>query len=224
MSAVGLRVGGMRRGVKAAVRAIQEVALSGSGRVVPWLVTLTYAEVDGWGRKHVSEYMNCVRKWGARNGFVVPYAWVAELQKRGAVHYHVVVWLPVRMQLPKADKAGWWRYGMSQRVRAQKPVGYLLKYATKGDGGTFPRGLRLYGYGGLTGAGRAVRYWLCLPGWVHQRARSFRRVTRLPGGLWVAEDTGEVWRSPWEFVRFDADSQMVEFRRRVIPVDSLLTA
>ena len=224
MAASGLRVAGMRRGVKAAARCIQEVALAGVGRVTPWMVTLTYAKVDGWGRKHVSEYLNCVRKWGERNGFAVPYVWVAELQKRGAVHYHVVLWLPVRMQLPKADKAGWWRHGMSQRVRAIKPIGYLLKYATKGDEGAFPRGLRLFGYGGLTAGGRSVRYWLCLPGWVHHRARSFQRITRLPGGLWLVEQTGEVWRSPWEFVRFDSDAQMVEFRRRVdkpLPADSV---
>jgi hypothetical protein len=215
MSCSGLRLQGMRRGVKNACRSIQEVALAGSGRCVPWLVTLTYAKVDGWGPKHVSEFLNVVRKWGARNGFEIPYVWVAEMQQRGAVHYHVIVWLPVRMTMPKADKAGWWRHGMSQRVRAKKAIGYLLKYASKGDAGAFPRGLRLYGYGGLTSSGRAVRYWLCLPGWVHLRARSFQRITRLPGGLWVQEETGEVWRSPYEFVRFDRDAQTVIFQKRI---------
>jgi hypothetical protein len=103
---------------------------------------------------------------------------------------------------------------MTQRERVRKAVAYMTKYTTKGDGVQMPRGLRLFGYGGLTKPGRAVRYWLCLPSWLIQRARSFRRVTRLPGGVWVAEDTGESWRSPWEFVRVEAEGTMVRFRRR----------
>lgn len=192
----------MRRSVKAAARAVQEIALAGSPGCVPWLVTLTYREVGGWAGRHVSSFLDQVRKWGARRGVVVPYVWVAELQKRGAVHYHVVIWLPKRLQLPKADKAGWWRHGMTQRVRAVRPVGYLLKYASKGDQGVFPRGLRLSGYGGLTQAGRAVRRWLCLPGWLLRVAGAFQRVVRLPGGLWLSEDTGETWRSPYVLIGF----------------------
>src|SRR5574340_1719810 len=48
----GMRLASLRRAVKASARAVQEVALAGSGRTVPWLVTLTYADVDGWGRRH----------------------------------------------------------------------------------------------------------------------------------------------------------------------------
>src|SRR6185437_11395795 len=96
---------------------------------------------------------------------------------------------------------GWWSHGMTQRIRARRPVGYLLKYASKGqDAGAFPRGLRLSGYGGLTGPGRAVRYWLCLPGWLTRAAGSFQRIARLPGGVWLAESTGETWRSPYVFL------------------------
>lgn len=208
------RIQGMRRGVKAAARAIQEVALAGGRRCRPWMVTLTYAEVDGWGRRHVSDFLDCVRKWGHRQGFDVPYVWVAELQQRGAVHYHVLLWLPSAISLPKPDKRGWWRHGMTQVVRARKAIGYLLKYSTKGDAAVFPRGLRLHGCGGLTRPGRDVRYWLCLPGWVHRRFKVFGRVSRLPGGLYLYEETGELARSAWEFVRFDRDSRTLEFRRR----------
>lgn len=206
----------MKRTVRAVARTVQEVALAGSGRTQPWLVTLTYAQVDGWGPRHVSEFLACLRKWADRRGFVIPYVWTAELQKRGAVHYHVVVWLPVRFSMPRPDKQGWWRYGMTNRVRARKPVGYLVKYASKGDTGRFPRGLRLCGYGGLTTPGRAVRYWLCLPPWVVQRARAYQRVVRLPGGFWLLEETGELLRSAWEFVRFDATTNCTGFRRRIV--------
>lgn len=208
----------MRRAVKASARAIQEVALAGAARCVPWLITLTYREVDGWRARHVSGYLDCLRKWAHRQGFEIPYVWVAELQQRGAVHYHVVAWVPARLQVPKGDKRGWWPHGMTQRVRARKPVGYLMKYASKGTGATsFPRSLRLHGAGGLTAAGRAVRFWLRLPTWIARQARTFQRVTRLPGGFWLLEDTGELVRSPWEFVRFDAKARCVVFRPRVAP-------
>jgi hypothetical protein len=82
-----------------------------------------------------------------------------------------------------------------------------------------PCGLRWCGYGGLSASARAVRYWLCLPGWLVHRAKEFQRVTRLPGGLWLLEETGEVLRSAWEFVRFDACRNASGFRKRVVVVD-----
>lgn len=217
LPALALRLAGMRRRVKAAARAIQEVVLAGAPNARPWMLTLTYRDVGAWRRRDVSELLHCLRQWGARRGFVVPYVWVAELQRRGAVHYHIVVWLPKGVTLPKPDKQGWWRHGMTNVERAKRAVGYLLKYATKGgddDGLRFPRGLRLCGSGGHTGESRAVRYWLTLPEWVIRKARSFQRVVRLPGGLWVSEQTGEVWRSAWEFVKFDGGTGMLHFRRR----------
>lgn len=209
------RLARMKRTVRAVARSVQEVALAGQGRVAPWLVTLTYAEVDGWGPRHVSAFLHCLRQWARRRGFEIPYVWTAELQKRGAVHYHVVVWLPVRISMPRPDKQGWWRYGMTNRVRARKPVGYLVKYASKGGDVVFPRGLRLCGYGGLTAQGRAVRYWLCLSPWLVRKAGHFQRVSRLPGGFWLLEGTGELVRSAWEFVRFDQRQNAIVFRRRI---------
>lgn len=215
------RVTRMRRVLKAAVRSIDEVALAGARGMVPWLLTLTYADADGWRKRHVSEFLNCLRKWADRRGFDVPYVWVAEMQEKrlqclgeAAVHYHVVVWVPKRFALPKPDKRGWWPHGFTQCVRALRPLAYVMKYASKGSGSAFPRGLRLYGYGGLTKPGREVRYWLCLPGWLHRQARTFQRVIRLPGGLWLFEATGELVRSAWEFVRFDSKARTIEFRRR----------
>lgn len=212
----------MRRTVKAAARCVQEVALAGSGRTRPWLLTLTYANPDSWEPRHISELLNCLRKWAARRGFDIPNVWVAEIQPgrlrttgKAVVHYHVVVWVPHRFALPNPDKQGWWRHGFTNRVRARKPIGYLLKYASKGDAQVrFPRGLRLCGHGGLTARGRELRYWMCLPNFVLRAARTFQRVTRMPGGLWLLEDTGEVLRSAWEFVRFDPMTRAAVLRPR----------
>ena len=179
------------------------------------MVTLTYRPGCLWRRCHVSRFLDHLRAWATRKGFVVPYVWVAELQKRGAVHYHVIAWLPSRVMMPKPDKRGWWGHGMSQVIRARNAIGYLTKYVSKGDGvERIPRHLRLFGGGGAGVEARAVRWWLCAPSWLHQQAKVFQRFVRLPGGILVSECTGEEFRSPWVFVRFDSDTERAVFRSR----------
>jgi hypothetical protein len=86
------------------------------------------------------------------------YVWVAELQKRGALHYHVAIWLPKRVQLPKFDKQGWWPHGSTQRLIAKNAVGYLMKYLSKiSPFHKFPKGVRIHGFGGLTQQARGNR-------------------------------------------------------------------
>ena len=58
------------------------------------------------------------------------YVWVLELTKRGRPHYHVLFWLPKGVSMPKADKQGWWKHGMT-RSGGHSPVGYLCKYTSK---------------------------------------------------------------------------------------------
>ena len=65
-------------------------------------------------------------------GIFIHYVWVLELTKRGRPHYHVLFWLPRGISMPKADKQGWWRHGMTNTVPARSPVGYLCKYTSKG--------------------------------------------------------------------------------------------
>lgn len=165
------------------------------------MVTLTYAAVDGWDARHVSLFLQRVRKWLSRRGHHLRYTWVAELQKRGAVHYHVLVWLPRGLTMPKPDKQGWWPHGSTQVVWARKPVGYICKYASKFDSvGQFPKGIRLHGSGGFREQlEKDVRHWLALPTWVRQQVGVGQRMRRLEGGGLVAVDTGQVVRSPWRF-------------------------
>lgn len=114
-------------------------------------VTLTYAENTRGNPRDVSECLKRMRHWAARIGARVRYAWVAELQKRGALHYHLLVWLPRHLHLPKLDRRGWWRHGMTNVQTARNPVGYLVKYASKcrpEDLERLRKGTRLYGYGG----------------------------------------------------------------------------
>jgi hypothetical protein len=174
-------------------------------------VTLTYRPGVDWSPDHVSDYLQRVRVWAARQGVKLRYVWVAELQegrmaKRpgdNCVHYHVMLWLPRHLMLPKSDKRGWWPHGMTKTEVARKPVGYMAKYASKlqsKDGGRFPSGCRLHGVGGLDQSGRAEVRWWNLPKWARERWPLARAISlrRPVGGGILDLETGEVVRG--EFV------------------------
>lgn len=145
--------------------------------------------------------MDHVRKWCGRKGIACRYVWVAELQKRGVIHYHVALWVPRGFVLPKPDKQGWWPHGMTRIEVARAAVPYLLKYLSKGMGdtiGSFPKGSRIYGVGGLEHALRRARRWLGLPAFVQARSDSYDDWRRAVGGGWISP-AGEHF--PSEFAR-----------------------
>lgn len=164
------------------------------------MVTLTYAGTNAdWQPRHVSEFISRVRKWLGRRGVDFRYVWVAELQKRGVIHYHIALWLPPGVDLPKPDQCGWWPHGMTRIEVARNAVGYLMKYLSKGgkaEEHRLPLGARCYGIGGLGDYMRAARRWLSLPGFIQCRAdvNQSRDWRRAPGGGWCDPD-GEVWAS-----------------------------
>lgn len=177
-----------------------------------WMQTLTYAgDNSAWRPEHISRYLDALRRWSyARTGTKkVRYAWVAELQKRGVIHYHVIVWLPAGLTPPKADV--WWRrtdkrgnvtheppmwsHGMSNRLRSTSPVAYLMKYASKIDSknvGVFPHGARIHGVGGLDETGRCIRRWVLWPAYVQGNASISDRFKRAEGGGFINAETGEL--------------------------------
>jgi hypothetical protein len=164
------------------------------------MLTLTYREVGAWNPKHISDLLQRARVWLRRRGLVLRYVWVAELQQRGALHYHVLVWLPRGLTLPKPDKQGWWNHGSTRIEWARKPAGYLAKYATKlgskvGIG--FPPGARLHGRGGLEELGRAVSSWFNLPQWAREVCDLAGRAVRVKGCGLVERTTGVCLPSPW---------------------------
>ena len=132
-------------------------------------ITLTYRPGESWEPCHVSRFVRLMRQWFGRRGESCRFAWVGELQKRGALHYHVLVWVPRRLRLPRPDSCGWWPYGMSNIETARNPVGYMVKYATKTrpeDVKRLPKGVRLHGNGGhdpVTRVQLRERLW---PMWV----------------------------------------------------------
>jgi hypothetical protein len=179
------------------------------------MVTLTYRDGDDWQPRHVSDLLKNIRQWAGRRSVEVAYVWVGELTKRGRLHYHVLLWLPRGVTLPKPDKQGWWRHGSTRIEWARKPVGYLVKYASKGTGEDwdFPAGARIHGAGGLDAAERMQRRWWVAPQWVRTTWPEWEADTvPAKGGGWVARSTGDWQPSPWEVIGFDG--LHVHIRRR----------
>ncbi|RUS67984.1 hypothetical protein CUZ56_00480 [Saezia sanguinis] len=164
------------------------------------MVTLTYAGDNGdWEPRHISRLIKCLRQWCKRRAVSCRYVWVAELQKRGVIHYHMAIWLPKGLTLPKPDKQGWWPHGMSKIEQARKPVAYLMKYLSKDTSkcfGSFPRGARIYGVGGLNDL-RCVRRWLNYPRFIKCRSDVYERWQRFAGGGWIDAD-GVHYESEYE--------------------------
>lgn len=130
---------------------------------VPWLCSLTYRDLNGWSPNDIKYFLNRVRSHLYRRNLPFVYCWVAELQKRGALHYHVMIWLPKGLKLPKFARFGWWNHGFTDQKIARKSVGYLMKYISKTDTKhSFPRGVRIYGYGGASvTTKRRIRFFRC---------------------------------------------------------------
>ena len=196
----GKRVKRLRRNVWA-MGHLHAMAENGQRPPVAWFVTLTYIGVDDWQADHMSAATEQFRRHCARMRVPCRYIWVAELQKRGAVHYHLLAWLPKGVRMPQWDKAStslsgrvvapFWSHGMTNTEVAKSGVGYLMKYLSKlGELTVFPPHLRLYGSGGLTTQARGVRCWYNLPEWA-KREHGVGDLRRL-GSRLIVLDTGEV--------------------------------
>jgi hypothetical protein len=188
----------LKHHVRTASRLIRETMQRAGAKWRAVFVTLTYRPGVEWSPRHVTGFLKNVRMWGARQGVLVGYVWVAEMQRRGAVHYHAVIWIPARLQLPKPDRRGWWGHGASNVQAVQRNgVGYLMKYVSKGVGDypDLPQGARVCGSGGLDAMARDEFHYWRLPRYVRQHVRIGERCRRAEGGGWVSRVTGEVWRS-----------------------------
>lgn len=177
-----------------------------------WFVTLTYDTrgtlgngAHDWNPRHISDAIKRFRHWAKKAGAHPRYVWVAELQQKGTVHYHVALWLPKHLSMPTWDQptrtgAVFWPYGMAQREVARDAVGYLMKYMSKiGGRHDYPKGCRTYGVGGLEQPSRQIRSWLNFPMWLRQLHGVGEVVTR--AGRRVVRETGELLDSPFRIVR-----------------------
>jgi hypothetical protein len=173
-------------------------------------ITLTYRDGGDWKRRHISDFLKQLRRWMKAHDAGLLYAWVAETQKRGALHYHMLVWVPRRLRLPRPDASGWWPHGMSNIETARNPVGYMVKYATKttpDDLKRLKKGVRLHGNGGHSPVNRVALRETLAPWWVRQ-LREARETAALVAHVeadqawearrvrveWTAADGSRRWR------------------------------
>jgi hypothetical protein len=195
-----MRLKKLQKHVRTVTQVITEELQRNHVRYKAAMVTLTYRPDVIFQPRQVTEYVKCVKEWAKRRGFVAHYVWVMELTKIGRPHYHVVWFLPKGMTMPKADKQGWWKYGMTNTVFARSPVGYLCKYTSKGidpkSWGLLPKGARLHGSGGVTKDMRFTKNWHLSPLWVRQSVPFSDRVKKI-GAYWVNMTTGMGQSSPW---------------------------
>lgn len=188
----------MKQSVITTARLLEEQWAGVRHQVV--MVTLTYRPGVAWEPYHITTFCQWVYRWARRIGIEVGYDWVMELTAAGVPHYHVLIWLPLRCHLPMADKAGWWRHGMTRTERARNAVGYIAKYASKGEWGNIPIGARINGAGGLEEKKKAERRWWRLPRYVRERFSIADDVTPCCGGGYVSRVSGELVRSEWVLV------------------------
>lgn len=189
----------MKSSVLTAQRLHTEQSQAGGFRSKWAMVTLTYRPGVQWSPGHVRMLSTHMREWLKRRGVVFRFVWVAELQQRGAVHYHILVLLPKGLTMPKPDKQGWWPHGSTRIEWARCAGGYLAKYASKADGGFFPKGCRIHGSGGLEGDYLHLSRWWKRPKYVREafpeaRHKVVRPSARIP---WVDDDTGQIYSSGW---------------------------
>lgn len=196
-----IRISRMRKRVRAWAELMKGLDQS---KVRAVMVTLTYRGVDDWRPNHIRDFMVKYRR--AIKGDLHGYAWVAELQRRGAVHYHIILVVSRGTQVPKPD--GYWSYGLT-RIETARTVYYIAKYTGKeyqkgGEGIVYPVGLRMFAVWVSRGAVDPLRYFSfrisAFPSWLGAIVASVASAVvklpaRRPGGGWLF--AGKVYRSPY---------------------------
>jgi hypothetical protein len=185
------RMARLRNRVYWGVEGVSRETLYEGGRMI--MLTLTYSPRKHWAPQQINSFMSEWRKeWGRA------YVWVAELQKRGAMHYHVLTSLPDGAVWSKKHVEFLWYFGLVWITDdIQRPM-YLMKYLQKEyqkNGNRYPKGSRVTGSGGTThyisdGQNRE-RLGSRLPHWV-QLGLDKREigeigglVYRVRGGYWL---------------------------------------
>jgi len=106
------------------------------------MFSLTYEPGKEWEKNDIRDFNLALRKYIPKEK-LLGYAWVAEMQERGAVHYHAY-WLFYKdIYIPEPDKS-FWDKGSSKITTGNSPY-YLVTYVGKEEQKEgYPKGLRAY--------------------------------------------------------------------------------
>lgn len=137
-----VRLGRMKKSIIDWAYLVDKFRSSHKTRMV--MVTLTYRRGCDYKPGHIGDYLRNLKK--RLGSALYAFAWVAELQKRRAVHYHVILVVEPGSDIPMPDKKGYWTHGMS-KIETAKTAFYLATYAGKQyqkSIGDYPKSCRLY--------------------------------------------------------------------------------
>jgi hypothetical protein len=95
-----------------------------------------------------------------------------------------------------------WRHGLTRVEKARNAVGYLVKYATKGETEVYslPKGCRLFGVGGGMAQEKLAVHRAGLPMWLLERLPDDARGRRVARVGWIDCSTGEIYQTPFSVV------------------------
>lgn len=113
-------------------------------KIVMYMIGLTYRGVGDYDAGDIRKFMKRLKQRYGKD--LLAWAWVSELQERGAVHYHILIVLPKGVRYVFPDKAGDWKHGTSSVIKARSAF-YLFSYVKKKyqkDLANYPKGCRLY--------------------------------------------------------------------------------
>ncbi len=136
------------------------------------MIRLSFQYGEDWRPLAISEYLQKMKKILRKK--LLAYAWVAELQQRGVIHYHVVLLVSRGANIPKPDESGMWNFGSSRIETARTPF-YLCEYVKKKyqKMGEFPKGARIcsaYIQKGILDEKALAKYHAdCAPKWVREK-------------------------------------------------------
>jgi hypothetical protein len=120
------------------------------------MIMLTYSGLHDYRPGDINDYVKKVKQ--CLGDHLLAFAWVAEVQERGAIHYHVILLVHKGTSIPKPDSTRdfygkvipgavpMWSHGWSGIHTAKTPY-YLLKYTGKErqkDLSRYPKSCRLF--------------------------------------------------------------------------------
>ena len=158
-------------------------------------LTLTYGCAKVFSSKHISAFLDNLRRTLKRLGHRFPYVWVLECA--GQLHSHLMLWLPRSYRLDPVRLEKWWPWGSTwmENCRSVKAWGrYMAKFDSIAK---LPKGARVYGYGGLDSEGKVAVARAALPRWLLALLPVGHNASRCRGGGWMEKTTGEIYRSPY---------------------------
>lgn len=184
-------------------------------------IRLSYAAVDGWNARDINLLIQRIKKFCG--GKLYAYAWVAELQKRGAPHYHLCLVLEPSVVLPFFDEAGWWRHGSTNIKNIKGPSArylteYMEKFDQKGFGEfKYPKSMRMFAVTIQCSVSEVADFWFkvsAVPGYVYASVIQWIASALIPRmysgwkwgpvgrGLpgWLIEHHGIRWFAESEFI------------------------